>query len=348
MPRPRDASGEPLLAISELKVELASAGGRVELVRDVTLTIEPGEVVGLVGETGAGKSLAAWATIGLLPPAIRIAGGRVAFDGRDLTSCAEAELQAVRGRDISVIVQNPKAALLPTMRIGDQVAQVYRAHTAASRREAAKVAVEALGEVGVGDPARRADQYPHQLSGGQAQRVIVAMALVNRPKLVIADEPTTGLDVTTQAAILDLMMERLAERGAAMWLITHDLGVVVNYTSRTSVMFAGEIVEAGSTRELFDAPRHPYTRGLVASTRGEPHDAGRLSSGSAPDLERRPHGCQFAYRCALRRDACELAPVALRSVGATEVRCVRAEADDRRAAPHLIEAAATRASEERA
>lgn len=316
-----------LLEIDDLRLALTTPAGEAVLVRDVSLQIPAGEVVGLVGETGAGKSLTAWSTINLLPRGIRRVGGSIVFDGRDLASCTEAELQRIRGAEITMIVQDPKAALLPTRTIGDQLALVRRTHAGGTPKEAQLSAIEALASVGIKNAKQRAHDYPHQLSGGQAQRVVVAMALINQPKLVIADEPTTGLDVTVQAAVLDLMMERVHERGAALWLITHDLGVVANYTSRTTVMFAGEAIETSSTEDIFSDPQHPYTQGLVeAATLGTGSDRRRVVSGPPPNLSSRAGGCQFAYRCPWCIEACATGPIAFRATSpGHRVRCRRSE-----------------------
>jgi oligopeptide/dipeptide ABC transporter ATP-binding protein len=333
------AGPRPLLEIRDLTLTLRKREEDTVLVRDVSLDIAPGEVTGLVGETGAGKSLTAWSVIGLLPPAIHRTGGSIRLAGTDLAACSEEELRKVRGAEISMIVQNPKSALLPTRTVGDQLALVHRAHNPSTRKQARAAAVEAIASVGLGDARRRAEDYPHQLSGGQAQRVVVAMALMSNPRLVIADEPTTGLDVTVQAGILDLLMARVRERGAALWLITHDLGIIANYAQRTAVMFAGEIVEGAATDAVFSRPAHPYTRGLMAAADlgVAPESAGSqlMVSGPPPDLADRPSGCQFAYRCPFRADVCE-APIPLHSTGPEhQVRCVRAEEIGTREISHV-------------
>jgi peptide/nickel transport system ATP-binding protein len=322
--------GPTLLDIRDLQLALTTADRDVVLVRDVSIQIPAGAVVGLVGETGAGKSLTAWSTINLLPRGIRRVAGSIVFDGRDLAACSEPELQRIRGSEITMIVQNPKAALLPTRTVGDQLALARRTHTGGTRKQAQLAATEALARVGIKNARQRAHDYPHQLSGGQAQRVVVAMALINQPKLVIADEPTTGLDVTVQAAVLDLMMERVHEHGAALWLITHDLGVIANYTTRTTVMFAGEAVESSSTEKIFSAPQHPYTQGLIGAATLESESVSRerrrVVSGPPPDLGNRPSGCQFAYRCPWCVEACCTMAMPLRATHHDhQVRCQRAE-----------------------
>lgn len=319
----------PVLDISGLTLSAPKSGA--VLVRGVDLTMAPGEVRGLVGETGAGKSLTAWSILGLLPKGIRRTAGSIMLEGVDLASLDERALRHVRGRDVAIIVQNPRRALVPTMTIGSQLALVYRARTGASRQRSMAVAIEALADVKIPKPQQRAKDYPHQLSGGQAQRVVIAMALLNGPKLIVADEATTGLDVTVQAEILDLLLDKSAAADTALLLITHDLGVVANYTDSTTVMFAGEVIEQGPTSTVFATPRHPYLAGLLqaADLRHHQGDGESLRiAGPPPQLLTRPDGCQFAYRCPWPLDACGT-PVALRSVGGPHrVRCVRADEVD--------------------
>ena len=281
------AAGHGLLEIRGLGIEVAATGAA--LVRGVDLTVAPGEVHGLVGETGAGKSLTAWSVLGLLPDGLRRAAGSITLGGTDLTACSEAELHAIRGRDVAMIVQNPRTALVPTMTIGHQLALVHRARSGSSRKASQAAAADALASVRLPDPVKRMRDYPHQLSGGQAQRVVIAMALLDRPRLVIADEATTGLDVTVQAEVLDLLLEQVAEVGAALLLITHDLGVVANYADVTTAMFAGEVVETGPTRALFEAPAHPYLRGLLAAAELDNGEADAAGPGTGtPAAPRRP------------------------------------------------------------
>jgi ABC-type dipeptide/oligopeptide/nickel transport system ATPase component len=254
---------EALLRIEDLSVAFPSAGGETRVLDRVSLSVEAGEVFGVIGQTGAGKSMTAAAAIGLIPPPGRVTGGRVLFDGRDLLGMDDEQLRRLRGKDVATIVQNPRAALNPVVPVGRQIANVYRAHNQGGARQAEGIALDALASVGLPSPNRLARAYAHQLSGGMAQRVLIAMALVNAPRLVLADEPTTGLDVTIQAEILDLMTGLVRERGTAVMLITHDLGVIANYCDRGAVMLAGQVVEIAPTRELFTEPRHPYTRGLI-------------------------------------------------------------------------------------
>ena len=313
----------PLLEIADLGVEFASGGRTFRAVDHVSLSIAPGERFGMVGETGAGKSLTAWAAIGLLPRAARMTSGHVWYEGSDLTTASPEKLSSLRGREIAFIVQNPAAALSPMTRIGDQLVNAYRAHRKTDRATAQARAVEGLRQVGIPDPARRARSYPHELSIGMAQRVLIAMALLHEPKLLIADEPTSGLDVTIQAEILDLVMELVRERNTALWLITHDLGVVAHYCERAAVIFAGSIVETGPVATLFNNPAHPYTRGLVDSRLTDDRGRERFNiAGAPPDLSRKAVGCRFAYRCPWVEERCRQEEPALSPLEAGhEVRC---------------------------
>ena len=316
---------ESLLEIEGLSVGIPGPEGGSLLVDDVSINIAPKEVFGLIGETGAGKSLTAWASVGLLAPPMRLVEGEVRFRGITI-SRNEHDLRRVRGSEIGLIVQDPRSALNPMLSVGRQIINVLRTHNQVTRKEGVARAEKALRDVGIGDPRRRLDLFPHELSGGMAQRVLVAMALINDPSLIIADEPTTGLDVTVQATVLDLLQGLVSERGTAIWIITHDLGVIANYTSRTAVMFAGQIVEMGETAELFRSPQHPYTRGLIAGTAIEAQKRLQLMpqevAGPPPDLMRRPRGCQFAYRCPWVEPACkEAMPELEETKERHEVRC---------------------------
>jgi peptide/nickel transport system ATP-binding protein len=251
-----------LLQVENLNVTFATQSGEVAAVRDVSFNIPEAGTLGLVGESGSGKSATSLAIMRLLPPQARIEG-KISFAGQDLLSLPENSVRKLRGSNISMIFQEPMTALNPVMRVGDQVAEAVAAHHSVSRQEAKRRAVEALREVAIPEPDKRADDYPHQLSGGQRQRVMIAMALVNHPRLLIADEPTTALDVTIQAQILDLLRGLREKHKLAVLFISHDLGVVSRVADQVAVMYAGEIVEMGPVREIFSAAQHPYTRGLI-------------------------------------------------------------------------------------
>jgi ABC-type dipeptide/oligopeptide/nickel transport system ATPase component len=260
------AEETPTLAIRGLQVVYPVAQEDVHAVEDFSLTIREGEFVGLVGESGSGKSTAALAVLSLVRRPGRIVAGEVRFAGQDLLTMPEPALREIRGRDIGLVVQNPRGALNPLIRVGRQIADVVRAHREVSKEEARAEAIRALTLVGIPDPAKRARAYPHQLSGGMAQRVLIALATVNHPRLLIADEPTTGLDVTVQAQILDLLRARVRDTGASVLFITHDLGIVAHYCDRVAVMLQGQLIEEAPTDELFASPQHPYTRALIEST----------------------------------------------------------------------------------
>jgi len=316
-----------LLAVQNLTVHFATDEGVVQAVDGASLRVGPGEVVGLVGESGSGKSVTALAILRLLRPPARVMGGRIEFDGRDLLGCSEEEMRAVRGAQISMVFQSPRTSLNPVLPVGHQIERLLVQHGAVPPRAARARAVEMLREVGIGEPERRARQYAHQLSGGMCQRVMIAMALATNPRLLIADEPTTGLDVSIAAQILDLLGDLGRRTGAAILLITHDLGVVARRCDRVVVMHAGQTVEWAPVRGLFHAPAHPYTRALLRSI---PRVVGTGEMepipGWVPSLLAPPPGCRFAPRCALVRTECR-ASVPVRSVGGEHrVACVAVEA----------------------
>lgn len=275
----------------------------------VSFSVERGEIVGLIGETGAGKSLTAQSVLGLLRPPARIVGGTATFQGRDLLALPPDELNGLRGADVALVVQNPRTSLDPLCRIGDQLVRIQRAHRSVTKREARENAVKMLAAVGIPEPERRMRAWPHELSGGMAQRVLIALALVNEPALLIADEPTTGLDVTVQAQILDLLRGLVIGRGMGAVIITHDLGVVAHYCDRMAVMFAGSIVERGTVEDVFAAPSHPYTRALLSAT-PERLKLGKGSNvgGAPPDLFALPEGCHYRDRCRRAADVCRTPP----------------------------------------
>jgi oligopeptide/dipeptide ABC transporter ATP-binding protein len=307
----------PLLSVQHLttvfQVPGAVAGARapvaVPAVDDVSFDIRAGETLGLVGESGSGKSVTALSIMRLVQPPGRIAGGRVIFKGRDLLSIAEGEMRRVRGAEIALIFQEPTTALNPVFTVGDQIAEALFVHGRGTRREARAMAVDLLAAVRIHDPHLRARDYPHQLSGGMRQRVMIAIALACRPSLVIADEPTTALDVTIQAQILDLLREMKSAFNLSLLLVTHDLGIVAETADRVAVMYAGRIVETGPVRAIFRAPGHPYTRGLLESIPGgAPGQRLRAIEGSVPLIGRLPPGCAFNPRCPDRFEPCATEP----------------------------------------
>jgi oligopeptide/dipeptide ABC transporter ATP-binding protein len=299
---------DALLRVERLTTAFDLPGGPAAAVSDVSFHVSPGETLGLVGESGSGKSVTAMSILRLVQPPGRIASGRIVFKGRDLMTLSEREMQHVRGAGIGLVFQEPMTALNPVFTIGNQIEETLAVHGLAHGQAARARAIELLDAVSVPDAARRVRDYPHQLSGGLRQRAMIALALACSPALVIADEPTTALDVTIQAQILELL-RRLRERlGLALLLITHDLGVVAEMADRVAVMYAGRIVEQGSVRDVFHDPRHPYTKGLLASIPGGAAH-GRLQAipGSVPALGDLPRGCAFAPRCASRFDPCDTA-----------------------------------------
>ena len=302
------ADAEELLAVRDLSVEFATDDGVVRAVRHVSFTVGAGEVLGVVGESGCGKSVTAASVIGLLPRTATVTGS-IRFLGRELVGLPVRELRALRGNEIAMIFQDPMSALNPVHTVGAQLAEAYRAHRGsgrASRQEARDRAVEALAQVGIPQPERRADQYPHEFSGGMRQRAVIAMAIVNDPKLIIADEPTTALDVTVQAQILETLLAVRDRSGAAILLITHDLGVVAGVAGRVQVMYGGTVVESGPVDDVFADPRMPYTLGLLGSV-PHPELVGRPLTpvpGAPPSPLRLPPGCTFTPRCPLVAPVC--------------------------------------------
>ena len=312
-----------LLEVRELSLQFRTRGGIVHALQDVSLSIAKGETVGLVGESGSGKSVLSYALLGLSDAAARITAGSARFDGLDLLAASEADLQAIRGREVSMIFQNPKVALNPIRKIGQQLEDVLLRHTTVRRADAKARAIACLAEMKIPDPERRYHAYPFELSGGLCQRVMIALALACGPKLLIADEPTTGLDVTTQAAIMALVREKAAVGGMATLLITHDLGLARAQCDRIVVMHAGHVVEAAPTERLFTAAAHPYTRQLIGATPVGRASLSELTAipGSLPDLRRADlPACRFADRCTQRAAVCE-APLPTVEKGTHLVRC---------------------------
>ena len=313
-------------------------GGVARAVDGVSFDVGAGETVGIVGESGCGKSVTALSILRLIQPPGRIeSGSRIEFEGKDLVTLPDDAMRRIRGNRISMIFQEPMSALNPVFTVGDQVAEVARIHAGIGRKKAWDRAVETLALTGIPAPEERAKQYPHQLSGGMRQRVLIAMALIMKPALVIADEPTTALDVTIQAQILDLLLHLQKEFGTSILMITHDLGVIAETTSRVIVMYAGEIVEEAAVDELFARPHHPYTEGLMHSMPHIGHDQARLNviPGTVPAPTNWPHGCRFRERCPYSWDLPEREHPPLYDVGAGHAsRCHLALEPERRSHPH--------------
>jgi peptide/nickel transport system ATP-binding protein len=291
---------EPLLRVEDLHVEFVTEDGVVHAVDGITYQVQRGRTLGIVGESGSGKTVASLTTLGLTRNQGARISGRILFEGRDLVALSEAELRSVRGNDIAMIFQDPLSSLHPFYKVGAQLIEAVRAHNDVSKAQARARAVELLGLVGIPDPNRRIDDYPHEFSGGMRQRAMIAMALANEPKLLIADEPTTALDVTVQAQILALLERLQRELGMAIVIITHDLGVVAELADDLAVMYAGRIVEASSAEALFSKPEHPYTWGLLKSIptlEGTREEELVPIPGTPPSLIRRPTGCHFHPRC---------------------------------------------------
>jgi oligopeptide/dipeptide ABC transporter ATP-binding protein len=303
-PQPAGPSGEPVLAIRNLVTEFTTPDGVVRAVNDVSYDVYPGEVVGVVGESGSGKSVTVMSVLGLVPqPPGRIAGGEILFEGRDLLGLSPGDLRKVRGRDIGMIFQDPMTSLNPVHKVGHQIAEAMVVHRDISDDEARTETIDLLSQVGVPNADVRFDQYPHEYSGGMRQRAMIAMAIANEPKLIIADEPTTALDVTIQAQVLDVIEKARQHTHAAVILITHDLGLVAEMADRVVVMYGGKVVETGDVHTIFHAPRHPYTLGLMSSLPRLDQDLDRLEPivGQPPSLINLPPGCSFHPRCRMSR-----------------------------------------------
>ena len=329
---------EPLLRVHDLRTWFYTEGGIAKAVDGVSFEVGAGEIVGLVGESGSGKSVTALSLLRLVQPPGRIEpGSRILFEGRDLVTLSEHDMRAVRGARISMVFQEPMTALNPVFTVGDQIAEVVRVHKSGSRREAWDRAVKMLETVGIPAPAQRATEYPHQLSGGMRQRVVIAMALVMHPALVIADEPTTALDVTIQAQILELLGELQRQFGTSVLLITHDLGVVAETVSRVLVMYGGEIVEEAPVGELFARAHHPYTEGLLNAMPRVGQERDRLETipGTVPPPTAWPSGCRFHDRCPYAWERCATEHPPLYQIGPAHVsRCHLADEPQRRAEKH--------------
>ena len=318
---------KPLLEVKSLRTSFFTDAGEVRAVDGVSFSVAPGKLLGIVGESGSGKSACMLSIMRLLPDTARIVGGEVIFQDQDLLKLSEPEMRHVRGARVAMIFQEPMTSLNPVFTIGSQIGEAVRLHQHTNRAETRNRTIEALRMVGIADPEHRINDYPHQLSGGMRQRVMIAMALSCNPRLLIADEPTTALDVTLQAQILDLMRELKAASGAAIILITHDLGVVAEVCDEVAVMYAGEIVERASVKDLFASPQHPYTVGLLGSIPRLDRRASHLATiqGMVPNMANPPSGCRFAARCPFVLDACTRAPPPLRELSPGHAsRCIRA------------------------
>jgi len=318
-----------LLEVKNLQTHFPTREGVVKAVNGVSFHIEEGELLGLVGESGCGKSITALSIMGLVSDPGEIVGGSIVFNGKQLLEASEDEMRQLRGNDIGMIFQDPMTSLNPVYKVGEQIAEALRLHRGLSRAEAWDAAIESMKEVSIPSPERRVNDYPHQLSGGMRQRVMIAMALACDPELLIADEPTTALDVTIQAQILELLNELRKTRKLSVLLITHDLGVVAETADRVCVMYTGKVVEEAPVEEIFESPRHPYTKGLLNSV-PKLSVAGikkveRLSTieGVVPSPSELPVGCHFEPRCSERMDRCKDKPIDFIEIGpATRVRCL--------------------------
>jgi oligopeptide transport system ATP-binding protein len=322
----------PLLTVTDLRTSFHTRNGVYRAVDGVSFSVERGETLGIVGESGSGKSVTCYSIMGLVPqPPGRIEGGSALFDGVDLLRCSPRQARSVRGKRVSMIFQDPMTSLNPYLRVSEQVIEPLLIHESISRKEALGRALEMMEAVGINDAARRIRFYPHEFSGGMRQRVMIAMALVTRPELLIADEPTTALDVTVQAQILDLIRREQRELGMAVIFVTHDLGVVAGLCDRVQVMYGGRVMETGDTRTLFRSPAHPYTRALQRSIPGLQPKGEELFTipGSPPDVSKPIAGCAFAPRCGFAADVCAAARPGLAEVAPGHAHaCVRVAAGE--------------------
>jgi peptide/nickel transport system ATP-binding protein len=322
--RPASEFSERLLSVRDLCISFHDGAGWQQVLKDVSLDVRPGEVVGIVGESGCGKSLTALSILGLLPRRGCQRTGEIVFEGSDLAKLSESAMRRIRGKRIGMIFQEPMSALDPVFTVGDQIAETVRVHFPVSRREAHERAVAALAAVGIASPRNCASMYPMSLSGGMRQRVMIAMALVCEPRLLIADEPTTALDVTIQAQIMDLLLELGQRTGTALLFITHNLGLVAETCARMLTMYAGQVVEDGPVEEILSRPWHPYTAGLLASLPRVAQRKSKLPSiaGRVPSAYEMPAGCRFSPRCAFVQAQCR-EPQTLFQRGSRHVRCNR-------------------------
>ncbi len=327
----------PVLEVEALEVEIPLSDGLLRPVRGVSFHVERGEVLGIVGESGCGKSLTSLALMGLLPPGARRRAKSLRLDGTELSGLSERRMADVRGNRMSMIFQEPMTSLNPLLTIGEQLSEVFVRHAHGGRAEAKTRALELLGKVGIAQPETRLGQYPHQLSGGLRQRVMIAMALMCSPDLVVADEPTTALDVTIQAQVLSLFKRLQRELGLAVIFITHDLGVVARLADRVMVMYGGEVVESAAVSDLFAHPTHPYTQGLLACLPrpGGPRRLGTIP-GSVPAFMGELTGCGFANRCRFVTSECRSGPISMRGAASHAYRCVLPQQWPAKAAPEVV------------
>ena len=310
-------AADPILSLQDLKTYFFTASGVAKAVDGVSLDLGEGETLGIVGESGSGKSVTCLSVLQLVPPPGRIVGGKIVFLGRDLVGMPEKKLRRIRGKEISMVFQDPMISLNPFLTVGDQVAEALQVHDGLNRRQARGRAVEMLGKVGIPDAAGRLEDYPHRFSGGMRQRVMIAMALIGQPKVLIADEPTTALDVTIQAQVLELFHQIKSDLRTSILLITHNLGIVAGIADQVAVMYAGRVVESAPTEELFDNPRHPYTLALLEAVPRVGDDPQNLRpvAGSPPALTSLPPGGAFYDRCSFRQPRCQQEPPPLLPVG---------------------------------
>lgn len=329
----------PLLEVEGLRVEIATRRGSLVAIDDVSFAIQPGEILGVVGESGAGKSITGTAVLGLLEPPARQTAGRIVLAGLRIDSLGDEEMRRLRGRQIGAVFQDPLTSLDPLMTIGRQLVETIRTHLDMSRSEASGRARQLLAEVGIPAARERLDSYPHELSGGMRQRVVLALAFACEPQLIIADEPTTALDVSVQAQVMELIRRMCRERGTAVMLITHDMGVIAESADRIAVMYAGRVVEIGAAEAILSAPAHPYSRGLMASIPGLRRRSGDLPQipGAMPRLGGLPAGCSFHPRCEHAMAVCSAEQPALRDTGSSRAACWLVEDDGAVAARRIGE-----------
>jgi oligopeptide/dipeptide ABC transporter ATP-binding protein len=315
-----------LLQLEDVSIQVQEGAGWTTLTENVNLSVGAGETVGLVGESGSGKTITGLAVLGVLPQGVQVGSGRILFEGTDLLTLPEQEVRRIRGGQIGMVFQEPRRSLDPSFSVGDQVAETIRAHQKVTRRQAWMKAIEMLERVQIPDPEIRAKQFPHQFSGGMCQRVMLAVALACQPKVLIADEPTTALDVTVQAAMLRLIKDLQDELDLGVLLITHDMGVVAEVCDSVAVMYAGQAVEVAPVRDIFHAPLHPYTAAIRDATPDvrDQNDLMRAIPGQVPSPHNWPRGCRFHPRCPYAVDECRAGPVVMERHGHSEVRCIRA------------------------